>query len=1083
MAEPQGWTPEPVTPAAPAAASAWTPEVPPPGWTREVAAPDFRTTNERDALGNPTIDPNSLGTAISHLWAQNPIAGAMVIGRAVMPEVVARAVSPGLTDRGAQQFGPLNAIKNIGAAQGAVFDRAVRSYQQGDYLSAARHFVNYLIPVIGPGLDRSSDLFSVGKWVAGGADALGIGLATFGPQAIAEAAAARTAAAQRAGPALPAAQQAASTAFAEAEGIPLSAGVASGNPAVAGLEAVAAHTLGGSLPMGRFKAAQAAALTRVGRQLASDVHPQPMTAETAGLAVRERLAAATQAEDAARAGESAALTQDVHPQPMTPETAGAAAQARIGAATQAFDAARTAEGQTLAEQVHPQPMTPETAGAATQAGMQGAVRTLHDAATAQYDALRAIEADPTHTERVMTAPPGSSAFRSILGKLTTGVESAAGDTNPEIQTWAQTVGGRGPTAPELLVMRQMEAELDAQPYTPYLLQPGKYGSSLEHVEGTGGAGAPVYHEILQAAPGTADLTRGDVQAAITKTLETGEWNNASRGAFKVAQDRLRSSGSLNGPPLDPGAPLLGGTRDVALPVNLATDKQMLQPLYDRLLRESQLVPLQGDKARALTALDRLMRGPDVESVSIVDAALGDLKAMARSEIPDVRTAGQGVAATVVKRLSAAVDRAVAKAGPDAVNALEAGRQATVAKYGAADLVKALPDEPVGTFRKLTQPQDASVGLLRGVSDYAPGTMPALGRGMLEQWADLTPEARLKAWQALGPETKTRLFGNDAQVARLEDWLTRSTQNQAGGVLQQLGDEPVGAFRKLTQPHDANVEFLRSFAKQAPDSLSELGRAKLTEWADLTPEARLKAWQALGPETKTRLFGNDAQVARVDNVFTRATQPDAGAILRRLREEPVGSYRLLTADHDAGIAFLRDVQRHAPESLPEVGRAQMEEWLARATKEGRFDHGDALYAEWQKLGPNTKRALFGGPLQVQRLDQFFTLAKRIAKNPNPSGSGYTASLAAQAAAIIPSPLLSLYTQAGGYALAKFLTTPQGVSLVNRALALSMKAPTGSGAAAAQAAWATVANAARATPAAAAGPWALPHAADRETAAPK
>ena len=170
------------------------------------------------------------------------------------------------------------------------------------------------------------------------------------------------------------------------------------------------------------------------------------------------------------------------------------------------------------------------------------------------------------------------------------------------------------------------------------------------------------------------MSRAEVQAAIAQTLETGEWTNASRGAFTVAQDRLRRSGALGGPSLDPGAPLLGSAVDVGMPVHLAVEKQMLEPLYTRLKRESELVPLQGDKGRALVALDRLMNGPDVAPVSVVDAALGDLKTMARSEIPELRTAGQGVAAAAVKRLSAAVDRAVAKAGPEAVEALEAGRR-------------------------------------------------------------------------------------------------------------------------------------------------------------------------------------------------------------------------------------------------------------------------------------------------------------------------------------------------------------------------------------------------------------------------
>jgi hypothetical protein len=945
-----------------------------------MVSPDFRTTNERDALGNPTVDPNTVGTAVSHLAHSplNPLPMVTALGRALIPEAVGRLIDPGVTEAGAKSYGPINALSNLwdtvkgmGAAQGALYDRAKRAYDKGDYVTAARHFVNYLDAVAGPGLDRSSDEFQAGKWVAGGADAIGLGLALAAPKGIAVANEARTAAATRAGQfvadpnALTSAQfgelasgpkrpqvsgaplteaEARSNALADAEGVPLSAATRTANPAVAGAQKLAGHTFFGSGTLQRFRAAQDTALTNLGERLAGEVSPTAMTPRTAGEAVQGRVAAVAEAEQAAQAADLAAAADAVHPTAIEPLAAGRAAQGRI----------------------------------------QGAMRQYGDVATQNYDTLRAIEADPANAERVLTAPPGSAAFRSIHGKLTTGVESALGDTNPEIQAWAQRVGGRGPTSQELGVMRQIEAELEAQPYTPYLLRPGKYGSSLEHVEGTGGAGAPVYHDILNAAPNAPSMTRGEVQDAIAKTLETGEWNNASRGAFTVAQQRLRSSGALGGPVLPEGAPLLGATRNVALPVDVGGVKAQLSPLYDRLLRESQLgIPMQGGKGRALAALDGLMRGPDVESATVVDAALGDLKSLARADIPELRTEGQGVAAAAVKRLSAAVDAAVAKAGPQAVDALETGRQATRAKYAAGDIYKDLQGEPGTAFRTLTQ-------------------------------------------------------------------------------------------------GDNGVEFLKAFAEHAPESVPELGRATLESWAELTPQQRLARWQKLGPETRAQLFGR--QAGALEDALTQATgtPQDAAAIARRLGREPVGAYEALTQDHDAGLAFLRDVQQQAPESLPEIGRAKLQEWLSKATENDKFEHAAKIYSEWQKLGPETKRALFGGPAQVQRLDDFFTLAKRIGFDPNPSGTASTAATGT-ALAVFTNPLFALKAQIGGYALAKVLTTPQGAALVNRALNLSLKAPSLGNVAATRDAWAAVANASRATTApvaAPAAPLAFPRAAHQQ-----
>ena len=73
-----------------------------------------------------------------------------------------------------------------------------------------------------------------------------------------------------------------------------------------------------------------------------------------------------------------------------------------------------------------------------------------------------------------------------------------------------------------------------------------------------------------------------------------------------------------------------------------------------LKREAELVPLMGDKARALTALDRLMQAPDLAPLSIADSALGELKNLSRVDQTFRRTAGQGIAAEAVTNLDKAV---------------------------------------------------------------------------------------------------------------------------------------------------------------------------------------------------------------------------------------------------------------------------------------------------------------------------------------------------------------------------------------------------------------------------------------------
>ena len=108
-------------------------------------------------------------------------------------------------------------------------------------------------------------------------------------------------------------------------------------------------------------------------------------------------------------------------------------------------------------------------------------------------------------------------------------------------------------------LRRIVHELDAMPYTPRLLKSSGVGSTLEHVEGTGGAGAKVYDDVLQMAPGTAQITRGTMQRQIEEYLAGGRITNAVRGALEIAKLRLEGKmripqdGTLSRPELPPSA--------------------------------------------------------------------------------------------------------------------------------------------------------------------------------------------------------------------------------------------------------------------------------------------------------------------------------------------------------------------------------------------------------------------------------------------------------------------------------------------------------------------------------------------------
>lgn len=252
-----------------------------------------------------------------------------------------------------------------------------------------------------------------------------------------------------------------------------------------------------------------------------------------------------------------------------------------------------------------------------------------------------------------------------------------------------------------------------------------------------------------------------------------------------AYDRLRAIearpenlATIEPPPALGSAPRQP-VQKVPMAVNLAPVKDAIRPVHAALAEQNRIVPLSSmtQEGKAFVTLDRLLNGPDVAPLSVADAALGNLKTLARSKNPDLRTVGQGIAAKAVQELHAAVGQAAERAGPEAVQALAEGREATIAKYAAADVLKKLEGAnrsktPVTAFNQLTQDADVNLGHLRDVLTQTPKTKPLIGRAVLDGIIDsptATPGRSWTDWQKIGPETKALLYAPD-HVKAIDDFL-------------------------------------------------------------------------------------------------------------------------------------------------------------------------------------------------------------------------------------------------------------------------------------------------------------------------
>lgn len=162
--------------------------------------------------------------------------------------------------------------------------------------------------------------------------------------------------------------------------------------------------------------------------------------------------------------------------------------------------------------------------------------------------------------------------------------------------------------------------------------------------------------------------------------------------------------------------------------------------------------------------------------------------------------------------------------------------------------------------------------------------------------------------------------------------------------------------------------------------------------------------------------------------------------RQVLRDPNRLVKRLTAMRDANIQDLQTLQRVAPEALPPIARGVLQQMLDTGFNEsGQLNHGAALYASWLKMGPETKKLLYG-PERTQDLTAFFRTAARMSDKANPSGSGYVVTLVGKgvetAGFAFAHPLAGLiwlpfveWLQAG---IARLMWMPGGAKILTRGM---------------------------------------------------
>ena len=282
---------------------------------------------------------------------------------------------------------------------------------------------------------------------------------------------------------------------------------------------------------------------------------------------------------------------------------------------------------------------------------------------------------------------------------------------------------------------------------------------------------------------------------------------------------------------------------------------------------------------------------------------------------------------------------------------------------------------------------------------------------------------------------------------------RDIKTQLGPVMEQMSWMPAAdqsssagyqAVKKILQGPDfipaqaaeQGLGGLKTMARVANPNLRNTGQGLA---AGIIPRLQEAVNDAVA---KT---GSDAVAGLQDGRAAHASKMEVADIADQLRDEPVQTFNKLTWQKDTGISFLRKIADQAPDVLPQVGRAYLQNLFDVATQEGGFSRAAGIAKQWENLGPQTKKLLFPNRQLQSSLDNFFRGAKMAAENPNPSGTALVSQVgkvldwgsagAAGAGLWLHNPMVlggAAAYQLSSAAIAKLLYSPAGVRLLTGGL---------------------------------------------------
>ena len=164
-------------------------------------------------------------------------------------------------------FSPIKTGTALLSAQDNLRVKGVDAFKRGDYVTGARNFAEWMVPVLGPRMSQAGDMAMEGDIAGGLGAATDVAIQVAGPKVAGRIRLGRTR------PLVPprlSAEQAAAVQFGRSEGIPMDLSTVTGSRHAANIQKRLSGTAGGASVVEEFQDASQAALRSTGKRLAQE---------------------------------------------------------------------------------------------------------------------------------------------------------------------------------------------------------------------------------------------------------------------------------------------------------------------------------------------------------------------------------------------------------------------------------------------------------------------------------------------------------------------------------------------------------------------------------------------------------------------------------------------------------------------------------------------------------------------------------------------------------------------------------------------------------------------------------------------